>query len=180
LPYPPGAFYGQHEGLNLGAGLIYSGVRQPAFDFEKQRYVTIEATSYVITHECDVATENARPLSDSLIVCPLIPFEAFIEEHGEVDNLKSLLVEMAKRHVYRAIYLPPLANVSQFGAVLYLNLLTTTHVSAFGPESKAQAIGAVSGHGLREIDVALQNLLLREKSDRLWGMYPNSTCGVTR
>jgi hypothetical protein len=171
LPYQPGAFYGSKFGTTLGAGLLYSNLRQPAFEKTTLRYRTVRATaSYVITHECDVAQSNSRPLNDSVLVCPLIPFEHFFAEFEHLPNLPAFLGELATRDVYRAIYVPAVGDLS-YGAILYLNRIASTDVTAF-EESGVECIGAVSTVGLREIDAALSNLLLREKADSLSGHWP--------
>jgi len=167
LPYEPGAFYGGTSDLGLGAGLLYANVRQPAFDSERRLYRTIRGLAYVITHECDTEQENDRPFIDSVLICPIIRFEEFVDEGG-ISNLLGFLGDVAQRRVPRLAYLPT-ASQLPYGGLLYLNRITSTHISAFD-EAGTACIAAVSAIGLREIDVALQNLLLREKSDVLWGM----------
>jgi hypothetical protein len=171
LAYHPGSFYGSIYGLTLGAGLLYSNLRQPAFDKSRLLYRTTRAYAYVITHECDVAQTNQRPLNDSVIVCPLIRFEDFIAEFESHPNLPAFLGELATRSVFRALYVPTIDSM-QFGAILYLNRIASTDVSAFD-EPGVECIGAVSAFGLREIDAALGNLLMREKADFLSGNWPN-------
>lgn len=77
--------------------------------------------------------------------------------------------------VFRAVYLPALSDIP-YGGILYLNRITSTEVSAFD-DPAGRCIGAVSVVGLREIDAALQNLLLREKADRLCGAPHSSDNG---
>jgi hypothetical protein len=170
LSYPPGAFYGSAHDLNLGAGMFFSNVRQPAFDAKSLVYKTVRGLAYVVTHECDVSQDNRRPLNDSVLICPLIPFEAFFTEFHALPNLPAFLGELATRDVFRAVYLPSNGRELRYGAILYLNRITSTHVSAF-EESGVDCFGAVSTTGLREIDASLQNLLMREKADRLWGQW---------
>jgi hypothetical protein len=169
LSYLPGAFYGSGHDLSLGAGMFFSNVRQPAFDSKTLLYKTVRGSVYVITHECDVAQSNPRPLNDSVLICPLIRFEDFVAEFQALPNLPAFLGELATRDVFRAVYIPSFYGIP-YGAILYLNRMTSTHVSAFD-ESGVACIGAVSARGLREIDAALQNLLMREKADRLWGQW---------
>jgi hypothetical protein len=168
LKYQPGAFYGSAQGLALGAGMFFSNLRQPAFDPDRRLYRTVRGLAYVVTHECDVSQANNRPFNDSVLICPLIRFERFVEEFQGMSNLGAFLGELATRDVFRAVYVPTLAD-AQYGAILYLNRITTTHVSAFEEEG-VECVGAVSATGLREIDAALSNLLMRQKADRLWGM----------
>jgi len=170
LSYEAGAFYGTTFGITLGAGLFYSNVRQPAFDKQSLLYKTVRGPAYVVTHECDVAQSNSRPLNDSVLICPLIPFEDFFAEFESLPNLPAFLGELATRDVYRAIFVPTVDGYP-YGAILYLNRITSTDVGAFG-ENGVQCIAAVSTVGLREIDAALSNLLLREKADELSGYWP--------
>ena len=147
--------------------MFFSNVRLPAFDSNALLYKTVRGLVYVVTHECDVSQDNRRPLNDSVLICPLIRFEEFVAEFNALPNLPAFLGELATRDVFRAIYVPSLREIP-YGAILYLNRITSTHVSAF-EESGVDCIGAVSTTGLREIDASLQNLLMREKADRLWG-----------
>jgi hypothetical protein len=125
-----------------------------------------------VTHECDTAQDNDRVYNESLLICPVIDFEAFLDECRVQShpNIGALLGNMAKRNVPRLLFIPSDGGVLPYGGVLYLNLITSTHLSAFH-ESEVQRVGAVSASGLREVDNALQNLLMREKSDRLWGVW---------
>jgi hypothetical protein len=165
LSYHPGTFYGSAYGITLGAGLLYSNVRQPAIDKTSLLYKTIRAFAYVITHECDVAQSNDRPLNDAVLICPLIRFEDFVEEFKSLPNLPAFLGMLATRGVFRALYIPTTDGMP-YGAILYLNRIASTDVTAFN-EPGVECIGAVSTIGLREIDAALSNLLMREKADRL-------------
>jgi hypothetical protein len=171
LSYEPGAFYGSTYGTTLGAGLFYSNLRQPAFDKATLRYKTVRAFAYVITHECDIAQSNARPLNDSVLTCPLIAFEHFVSEFQGLPNLPAFLGELATRDVFRAVYIPTIDRMMPYGAILYLNRIASTDISAF-EEPGVECIGTVSTTGLREIDSALYNLLMREKADALTGFWP--------
>lgn len=124
---------------------------------------------YVVTHECDIHQGNDRPFNDSALVCPVIRFEEFIASSTEMPNVPAFLGELATRGVVRAVYVPPMDPIP-YGGILYLNRITHTHVNAFGEEG-TQCVAAVSRTGLLEIDAALQNLLMREKSEVLWGVY---------
>jgi len=167
LKYQPGAFYGSAEGLPIGAGLFYSNVRQPAFDLTSRRFKTVRGLAYVVTHECDISQANDRPFNDSVLICPLIRFDRFVEESQALPNLGAFLGELATRDVFRAVYVPSIAD-AHYGAILYLNRITSIHVTVL-EEDGVECIGAVSATGLREIDAALSNLLMREKADKLWG-----------
>jgi len=173
IAYQPGAFYGAPDGLALGAGIFFSNVRQPQFDSNSRRFRTVRGMSYVVTHECDVAQENDRLFNDSVLVCPVIRFEEFFDEVDGQTNLGAFLGNMATRNIPRLVYVPTFGEALPYGGVLYLNRITNTHVSAFGEEGVAP-IAAVSATGLREVDSALGNLLMREKSDRRWGVWPRA------
>lgn len=163
-----GKFYGAATGLGLGAGLIYTDVRSPAFDEQESLFLTVEQPAYVVTHECDVDEGNQRAFSDYLLICPIIALEDFLAEYqAEFDDeirLRNFLTSVAKRLVNRVVYLPPGPGPLQLGGFVYLNNLTSTHVSVF---SERQPLVAVSAYGLREVDSALTNHLLRPKDDAL-------------
>lgn len=169
LPYSdPGSFYGASAGLSLGAGLLYSNVRQPAFNSDTRLYRTIKTDAYVLTHECDADQQNDRVFKDAVLVCPVIPLPNFLEGCTGHSNIHGFLAEIAARQVHRLLYLPPIEPL-KYGGMLYLNRITSVHVSTFS-EPGTQCIGAVAAKGLFEVDSALQNLLLREKAQRLTGM----------
>jgi hypothetical protein len=170
LPYRQSVkrFYGTSYGVTLGVGMLYAQIRQPAFDKDSRFYKTVRGAAYVITHECDVSQANARIFNDAVLICPLIRFEDFFEEFKAHPNLGAFLGELATRDVYRAVYIPPIGDF-EYGAVLYLNRISSTDVRSFS-EEPAQCIGTVSALGLREIDAALSNLLMREKADMLTDM----------
>jgi hypothetical protein len=162
----PGAFYGNPRAAAVGAGLIYTNVIFPLFDLDNRVFDTVEGAAYVLTHECDVDPENSRNFNDHVVVCPLIPLEKFVGDYeatfGE-ENLKSFLVYAARNEVVRVFFLPPgPGDVLSNGALLYLNQMCSTHVSAFEPTN---ALCALSSHGLDRLDWKLQNLLFRPKVD---------------
>lgn len=105
------------------------------------------------THECDVDQNNVRHFNDLVVICPLIPLHALVEEYeplfGE-EQLKSLLVSAAKNEVFRVFFLPPVPDLLDVpalrgGALLYLNQLCSTHVTVF---AQARAICALSTRGI--------------------------------
>jgi hypothetical protein len=169
VTYQVGAFYGAEENMPVGAGLFVSNLRLPLFDATTYLFKTVRGDAYVVTHECDIAEENDRICKEWLLVCPVIHFDEFVAEYQSHQNLGAFLGELAKRNIPRLLYIPPLGAPLPYGGVLHLNRITSTHVSAFA-ETGVARIGAVSATGLREVDSALQNLLFREKSHRLWGM----------
>jgi hypothetical protein len=165
----PGAFYGSMNVAAVGAGLIYSNVIFPLFDIDNRIFDTVEGAVYVLTHECDVDPGNNRHFNDHVVICPLIPLDDFITSYeiqfGE-ERAKSFLVEAAKNEVVRVFFLPPgpSGSVLSSGALLYLNNLCSTHMDAF---RSADALCALSSHGLDRLDWKLQNLLFRPKVDPL-------------
>lgn len=170
-----GRFYGGVNGLGLGAGLIYSDVRAPIYDPSDNLFDTYETTGYVLTHECDVDKDNQRLFNYFVLICPIITIQALVEEYqanfaGE-EAFRGFLNALTAKMVSRVVYLPPLAGVLPDGGIIYLNNITSAHISTFEGRNPA---GAVSAYGLQIIDMALTNHLLREKSDRL-GLMPDFT-----
>jgi hypothetical protein len=168
----PGAFYGPVGERSLGAGLLYADVAFPLFNDERGDFDTVQGLAYVVTHECDVDQDNVRHFNDLVIICPLIPLHALVEEYealfGE-DQLKGLLVSAAKNDVFRVFFLPPVPDLLDVpplrgGALLYLNQLCSTHVSVF---AQARAVCALSTRGIERLDWKLQNLLFRPKAESL-------------
>jgi hypothetical protein len=167
-PLEPGKFYGTTNDLGLGAGLIFDDIRCPIFDIEDRIFSTVELPVYVLTHECDVDPGNDRAFNDYLTVCPLIPLRDFLEEyaswfHGD-DELRGFLSAIANRSVNRLMYVPPGPSRLEYGALLYLNNLASTHVSEF---ESVKPITSVSAFGLDAIDKTFANHFLRPKADRL-------------
>lgn len=164
----PGKFYGAADELGLGAGLFFADIRCPIFDPDDRIFSTVELPVYVLTHECDVDPDNDRAFNDYLTVCPLIPLREFLDEysswgHGD-DELRSFLNAIANRSVNRLIYLPPGPSELEYGALLYLNNIASTHVCEF---ESIKPIATVSAYGLDVIDKSFSNHFLRPKADRL-------------
>lgn len=99
-------FFGAHSHLSLGRGVIYEGIRYPVFDPSTSKFLTVEGTIYVLTHECDVSQENSRPFNDDVLICPLMPFNAFSDRYQQAysqENLKNFLASLVWRRTgYRA------------------------------------------------------------------------------
>jgi hypothetical protein len=168
----PGAFYGDVRAPEVGAGLIYKNIRFPLFDLDSGFFDTAEGTAYVLTHECDVDRTNERKFNDHVVICPLIPLEDFVgtyeAELGE-EKLKILLTSLARNEVVRVFFLPPAPQGAalSYGALLYLNQLCSTHISAFDKDRGASVLCALSSHALDRLDWKLQNLFFRPKFDPL-------------
>lgn len=167
-PLDVGRFYGNKDDLALGAGLIYDRILSPHFSTDERLFLTVKQPVYVITHECDVDPANDRPFNDYVSICPVIPLPAFLKRYSEKwpdrEKLTSFLANVAQREVGRVIYLPPGPSVLEHGALVYLNAIASTHISSFVDE---KPIAALSEYGLRELDSALRNTILRPKAERL-------------
>ena len=163
-----GKFYGATSDLGLGAGLFFSDIRCPIFDPDERIFLTVELPVYVLTHECDVDPSNDRAFNDYLTICPLIPLKVFLDEYsscGHGDNeLRGFLNAIANRSVNRLIYLPPGPLQLEYGALLYLNNIASTHIGEF---ESIRPIATVSAYGLDVIDKSFSNHFLRPKADRL-------------
>lgn len=164
-----GRFYSTGEGLSLGVGLIYAGIRYPVFDSADELYLTIEGTGLILTHECDIDQANSRPFTELAIVCPVTPFEAFVSEYSRRQGdqaLRSFIAELGRRTVSRVAYIPGGLGVLPYGGILYLNQLSHTHISQFLSD-RAKRVGALTAYGLTIIDLQLTNHLLRPKAEAL-------------
>lgn len=169
LEVDAGRFYFQGGRLSLGVGKFYSGVLCPHLNLDDMLYDTVEATTMVLSHECDVDQANDRPFNDFVLVCPIISFEVFVEEYSARlgdEQLRGFLVNLAHRAISRVLYLPWGLTGLPMGGLLYLNQIVSTHVSAFSRDGVG-AIGAASAYGLHIFDQVLTNHLLRPKSERL-------------
>ena len=169
LVFDAGRYYSAGANLSLGAGKIYTGIRSPRFNRADQLFDTAETPALVLTHECDVDQANARPFNDSVLVCPIIKFEDFVAEYWATlgdDHLRSFLSELARRNISRVAFLPWGLQPLPMGGLVYLNQITSTHISAFS-RVEAAAVGATTEYGLRQIDLMLTNHLLGPRRKRL-------------
>lgn len=171
----PGKFYGTTYALGLGAGMFFEDIRCPIFDTEDRLFLTVALPVYVLTHECDIDPTNDRTFNDYLTICPVIPLRAFLIEYSDWghtdDELRSFLSAVAKRTVNRLIYVPPGPSSLEYGALMYLNNLASTHICEF---ESITPMATVSAYGLELIDKAFSNHFLRPKADRLaFGPQPN-------
>jgi len=90
-----------------------------------------------VTHECDVF--KLIPPFNIQSYLPANSLERFVEEFQGCPNL-GLSGELATRDVFRAVYVP--TSRRPIRSILYLNRITTTHVSA--SKRKVECVGAVS------------------------------------
>ena len=165
-PIDVGRFYGVVGDLALGAGLFYDGVLSPLYNEQQKVFFTVRRPVYIITHECDVDSANARPFNDYVSFCPVIPLPVFLKIYqrrwSDEDSIKSFLSNVANRNVGRLVYVPPVGVLLQYGGLVYLNNIDSTHVSAF---AGLKPFAALSAYGLRELDMSLRHSLLREKAE---------------
>ncbi|OQY55767.1 MAG: hypothetical protein DRR08_17275 [Candidatus Parabeggiatoa sp. nov. 2] len=171
LSIDAGKFFASGKDLSLGVGKIYSGVLYPQYDEQEQIFVTLEGIVYIITHECDIDQNNIRFFNTEVLICPIIPFDIFIEEyqaeHPKDENkLKSLLSSLAQRKVSRVIYIPQYAPDLPYGGLLYFNQITNTHISTFSLAS-VKEVCTVTRYGLEIIDQSIENHFLRPKAEDL-------------
>lgn len=164
----PAIFYGSHEGLSLGAGLIIGNVQFPFFNEQTDRFQVVSGPVYVLSHECDLDPANERLLNDMALICPIVPLETFLSRValGGIDDgtIRGVLANLVRRRVSRAVFMPPVADCIPEGGLLYLNQMAST---AVGKLRQGNRICAVSAHGLQTIDFALRNHLGREKAEAL-------------
>lgn len=171
----PGKFYGTAYELGLGVGMFFENIRCPIFDTDDRLFSTVALAVYVLTHECDVEPANDRAFNDYLTICPLIPLREFLDEYSDWghsdDELRGFLNAIANRSVNRLVYVPPGPSSLEYGALMYLNNLASTHICEF---ESIKPMAAVSAYGLDLIDKAFSNHFLRPKADRLaFGPQPN-------
>lgn len=163
-----GRFFSLVENLALGKGQIFSDVPYPLFDPETSTYMTVSGMVLVLTHECDIDPTNAsKVMSEDVLILPVIPLEAIVESQAEVldeAQLRSFLTNLGARNVSRLMYIPPLTNHFDLGAALYFNQITNCHISALNDKTP---ITSLTGHSLYELEIFLENHLLRPKDDRL-------------
>jgi hypothetical protein len=162
-----GRFYSPGNAVGLGKGKIYDGLAYPIYNTESSIFETAEGLAYVLTHECDVEAGNKRLFNEELLICPIVRLEHLVEVYqadlpGEL--LPAFLGNLGSRLVSRLVFMPYIDGALPFGGVLYLNQITNTHFGAF---DRATPVCAVTVYGLRHIEYALENHLLRPKDDRL-------------
>ena len=165
-----GNFYGGELGeQTLGVGQIFNNIRYPIFNFEDQVFDTVEGLVYILSHECDISTENVRPYNDYALVCPIISLEACVEHLSKSlsnEELSSFLARLGRDEISRVSYFPPIAGCFLNGGIMYLNQVTHTHVSTFKIKG-VEGVTSLTANGLRIIDYKVVNHLLRPKATNL-------------
>jgi hypothetical protein len=170
LRYKADRFYGIAAHLSLGRGLVYKGIRYPVYVDEECRFKTVEGIVYVLTHECDVSAQNVRSFNEDILICPLIPFEFFVEkflsEAGGDDKLRPYLKNLGSGRMSRLMYFPKINGYCNFGSIMFLNQMCATNLRVFGLES-AERIAALGPVGAHEVERVLREHLLRPKDEML-------------
>lgn len=169
LDIDPQRFYFVPARNPLGAGELYDGVRFAAYNRVDSVFDTLEGRCYVLTHECDVDAGNERLFNYSVLVCPIIDFDSWVEEYQEElgeERLKDTLGRLANREIFRVMYLPPLPPVLPHGGLMYFNEITHTHSDWF-QTATPRFLASVTSYGLTKIDQMLQNVLFRPKAVQL-------------
>jgi len=169
LTYTPSAFYGSPSGLSLGTGLIFNGVVYPSYSKEHDGYLTLKGRVWVITHECDIDPGNNRPFNDHVLLCPIIPFERFVEEYltkRDSPALQAFLCELAEHKLSRVSYIPTIPGELPLGGIFDFNKISNAHTSAFEKEN-CKVISTFSDYGQSYIDKVLTNHFFRAKAEHL-------------
>jgi hypothetical protein len=170
----PSRFYGSSTPLPLGAGILMRDCIIAIPHPTEVRFETGVGLGLVLTHECDIDQSNRRHFNDLLLVCPIIPLDAFCarcESEEGVGSWGGILPQIASQNVHRAMYLPPMYNTQicpemEGGGIIYLNHISSCAVRWI-TEPETQAICSLTAESLREFDAKLQNHLLRPKAAEL-------------
>jgi hypothetical protein len=156
-------FYGSAQGLDWGVGIVARGLAYPYYDPAISEFAVAVGRAYVVSHECDIDQNNDRPFNDTVLVCPIIPFDTLLDRYlkGRTpDQTRSFISALGNRTVDRAAYVPTIADELPYGGVLYLNAMTHTNVAEL-QKAEVEPCCAVSAFGLRYIDAALSNAILK-------------------
>jgi hypothetical protein len=162
-----GRFYATGTNVGLGKGKIYKSVRVPIYSEQASKFDTREGIVYVLTHECDVDESNDRLFNTEVLICPIIQLAdvvAEVQEEVSTEYLVSFLANLGARNIPRLIYLPPWSPQLPYGGIMYLNHISSTHVSAFAIEHAAP-IAMLTAYGLMIVEHMIENHLLRPKVD---------------
>lgn len=157
------------KSLPVGFGLVFNKVRFPLFNPGNRLFATHRGPVYVITHECDVAKENPKPFNQSVLICPIIRFEKFVELYLESyvrEGLREFLGNLATRRLYRLFYFPPYDSRLPYGGVLNLNEVAHTHIDELDM-ADSERICSLSAYGVDVFDKVFHNHLFRESEKPL-------------
>jgi len=144
-------------------GLIVRGVAFPFYDKDVSEFAVAIGRAYIVSHECDIDQTNNRPFNDTVLLCPIIPLEVVLERYlagRNPEQARSFISALGNRRVDRAAYIPTIADELPNGGVLYLNSMTHTNVAELARDGVGRCC-AVSAFGLRYVDAALSNAILK-------------------
>jgi len=144
-------------------GIIVRGIAFPFYDTDVSEFAVAVGRAYIVSHECDIDPANDRPFNDAVLLCPIIPLEVVLERYlarRTSEQAKSFISALGNRAVDRAAYIPTIADELPNGGVMYLNSMTHTNVAELARENVHRCC-AVSAFGLRYIDAALSNAILK-------------------
>lgn len=159
-------FYGGAEQLSLGTGVIIGEIPLPFFNVNASSYQIRETVALILTHECDISQENKRPNNSDVMLAPLIPLEDFFAALEGDRNIKSSYVgNVVSGSVSQLFYLPPWIK-HQNGSIVYLNRISSTHISQLEREPVKKLI-ALSSFAHRKLCERLSDHLLRDKAEQL-------------
>jgi hypothetical protein len=164
-----GRFYGPAEGFDLGAGIILDGVAYPLFDDREGEFTVVEGRIYLLSHECDIDPINAKPYSNHVVVCPIIPLEDALTEYLNChtsDEAGAFFGNIGKRIVERLVYIPTISHYLPYGGILYFGSISHTHVDELTSDSVVKC-AAVSSYGLRIIDNGIEQAFRKPKATGL-------------
>lgn len=163
-------FYGPAHDMALGAGIIVRSAAIPIFLPDREAYGTGRGAALILTHECDIEPENIRPFNDKALIAPITSLDRFVDEFAKVHSTQEVMAfatNVARGNVPRICFLPRFGNEQsplQFGGLIDLNFVTSCAVQSL---LKSSILCSLSGYAIGVIDRALQNHLLRPKTDRV-------------
>lgn len=164
----PKNFWGEPEGLSLGAGLFYEEIAYPLLDISTKKFDTVAGPVLVLTHECDIDRANSRRFNEEILICPIYPFGDVVQSyiaHSSMPEFEGFLVALAKNQVNRLLYVPSISSdILPHGGILYLNQLCSTHISMFDSKNPSATLTAL---GLNILDLKMRNHLFRPKEQLL-------------
>ncbi len=163
------ATYGPVNGLPFGAGMICEDIRYPLCNKDNRKFMTVEGTVLILTHECDLSPENDKIQNEDILICPIIPFENFFDAYKnvfEVNKLRAFIMNLSNNKIFRAMYLPPHdCSDLQYGGIVFFNKICSTHTDLISFEDNV--VCSLSAIGYDKLGRMLHNHLLRPKSAEL-------------
>ncbi|MDR6135724.1 hypothetical protein QE361_002719 [Sphingomonas sp. SORGH_AS802] len=164
-----GQFYGPVGSLSFGAGVIVENLAYPVYVPNAGAYGTRLGTALVLSHECDIDPDNIRPFNSNVLVAPIIKLGDYISQaaatYSHIET-KSFLLNVASGKTTRLFFLPRFGSSTSSlyqGGLIDLNFLASCGVGALVKSTK---VCALSGFALTTLDIAIQNHLIRQKSEK--------------